>query len=89
MEETGSQPIPPQLTGNIGEQATPTDPGNMQKCTQNHIVSVEYASHMMVPSASRIKISWTISKNHTNETIRVQSGKRMQSKRVAHSVKNT
>ena len=48
--------------GNIGEQATPTDPGNTQKRTQNHIVSVEYASHMMVPSASRNKISWTISK---------------------------
>jgi len=31
MEETGSQPIPPQLTGNIGEQATPTDPGNIRK----------------------------------------------------------
>jgi hypothetical protein len=65
MEETGSQPpIPPQLTGNIGEQATPTDPGNTQKRTQNHIVSVEYASHMMVPSASKNKISWTISKSY-------------------------
>ncbi len=62
MEETGSQPIPPQLTGNIGEQATPSDPGNTQKRTQNNIVSVEYASHMMVPSASRNDISWTISK---------------------------
>ena len=51
MEETGSQPIPPQLTGNIGEKATPTDPGNTQKRTQNHIVSVEYASYKMVPSA--------------------------------------
>ena len=64
MEETGSQPIPPQLTGNIGEQATPTDPGNTQKRTQNHIVSVEYASHMMVPSASRNEISLTISKSY-------------------------
>ncbi len=26
MEETGSQPTPPQLAGNIGEQATPMDP---------------------------------------------------------------
>ncbi len=31
MEETGSQPIPSQLTGNIGEQATPTDPGSIRK----------------------------------------------------------
>jgi hypothetical protein len=31
MEETGSQPVPPQLTGNIGEQATPPDPGSVRK----------------------------------------------------------
>jgi hypothetical protein len=31
MEETGSQPTPPQLTGNIGEQATPTAPGSIRK----------------------------------------------------------
>jgi hypothetical protein len=30
MEETGSQHIPPQLTGNIEEQATPMNPGNTQ-----------------------------------------------------------
>jgi hypothetical protein len=36
-----------------GEKATPTDPGNTQKRTQNHIIGVEYASHMMVPSASK------------------------------------
>jgi hypothetical protein len=31
MKETGSQPIPPQLTGNIGEQATPTDHSSIRK----------------------------------------------------------
>jgi hypothetical protein len=31
MEEPGSQPIPLQLTGNIGEQATPTDPVSTHK----------------------------------------------------------
>jgi hypothetical protein len=62
MEETGSQPIPPQLTGNIGEQATPTDPGNISKAYKDHIIGVEYASYMMVPSASRNEISWAIPK---------------------------
>jgi hypothetical protein len=28
---TDAQPIPPQFTGNIGEQATPTDPGSIRK----------------------------------------------------------
>ena len=64
MEETGSQPIPPQLTGNIGEQATPTNPSNTPQRTQKHIIGVEYASYMMVPSASRNEISWTISKSY-------------------------
>jgi hypothetical protein len=31
MEETGSQPIPPQLNGYIGELATPTDTGSIHK----------------------------------------------------------
>jgi hypothetical protein len=31
MEEPGSQPIPPKLTGNIEEQAAPTDPGSIRK----------------------------------------------------------
>ncbi len=32
------------------------------KCTRNHIIGVEYASYMMVPSVSSNKISWTILK---------------------------
>ncbi len=38
-----------QLAGEIGEQATLTDLGNSH--TIDHIVSVEYASYMMVPPA--------------------------------------
>ena len=49
------------------------------KCTRNHIIGVEYASYVMGPSANRSKISWTIS-SYMNETIRVQSGKWIQSK---------
>ncbi len=64
MEETGSQPIPPQLTGNIGEQATPT--------AYPDIIVVEYASYMMVPSLVETRYHG-LSQNYTNETIRVQS----------------
>ncbi len=56
-------PFLSQLTGKIGEQATLIDPGNSH--TIDHIVSIEYASYMMVPPATN-KTSWTIS-IHTNE----------------------
>ena len=49
------------------------------KRIRNHIIGVEYASYVMVPSANRNKISWTIS-SYTNKTIRVQSGKGIQSR---------
>jgi hypothetical protein len=55
-----------QLTGKYWRQATITDLGKMQN-TIDHMVGVEYASYMMVPSASNKTRYHGLSQNHTNE----------------------
>jgi hypothetical protein len=44
-----------------------------------HLIGVEYASHVMVPSANIKEVPWTIS-NHTNESIRVHGRKWIKSR---------
>jgi hypothetical protein len=55
-----------QLTGKYWRQATLTDLGTMHH-TIDHMVAVEYASYMMVPSATTKTRYLGLSQNHTNE----------------------
>ena len=57
-----------QLTGIYWRQATLTDLGKMQN-TIDHMVGVEYASYMMVPSATNETRYHGLSQNHMNEQL--------------------
>ncbi len=55
-----------QLTSKYWRQATLTDLGKMQN-TIDHMVGVEYASYMMVPSATNKMRYHGLYQKHTNE----------------------